>query len=162
MFLGYSSSHLSYRYLDITTQHIYISRHVFFHEQVFPFNKSEQIAQSLCYSLSDPIHLPNFLISSLFHSPTLTTSQPKDHQDPSQSPTLIFAHPQQTTSPALPSPHTCFFNNHTVGTSSDPSTLQRSKSAVIGSPNCLVTASSLSTSDAFIAELLEALVNKKY
>jgi hypothetical protein len=92
----------------------------------------------------------------------LTTSQPKEYQDPSQSPTFIFAHPQQTTSPALPSPHTCFFNNHIVGTGSDPSTLQLSKSAVIGSPNCLVAASSLSATDASVAELLEALVNKMY
>jgi hypothetical protein len=30
--LGYSSSHLSYRYLDLSSHRIYISRHILFHE----------------------------------------------------------------------------------------------------------------------------------
>jgi len=45
VFLGYSSSHFGYRCLDLTSQHIYISRHIRFHENVFPLAKSKQIAQ---------------------------------------------------------------------------------------------------------------------
>ena len=37
VFLGYSSSHLGYRCLDLSSDRIYISCHVRFHEQVFPF-----------------------------------------------------------------------------------------------------------------------------
>jgi len=47
MFLGYSSSHLGYRCLDLVSQHIYVSCHVCFHEDVFSFANSEQIAQQL-------------------------------------------------------------------------------------------------------------------
>ena len=32
VFLGYSSSHLSYRCLDLSSHRIYISRHILFHE----------------------------------------------------------------------------------------------------------------------------------
>ena len=45
VFLGYSSSHLGYRCFDIASEHIYISRHVRFHEHVFPFKNFEQIAK---------------------------------------------------------------------------------------------------------------------
>ena len=41
MFLGYNFSHLSYRCLDLTSQHIYIFCHGCFHENVFSFEKSE-------------------------------------------------------------------------------------------------------------------------
>jgi len=37
VFLGYSSSHLGYRCLDLESHRIYFSRHVRFHETVFPF-----------------------------------------------------------------------------------------------------------------------------
>jgi len=40
-FLRYSSSHLGYRYLNLASQHIYVSCYVCFHEDVFPFAKSE-------------------------------------------------------------------------------------------------------------------------
>jgi hypothetical protein len=43
LFLGYSSFHLGYRYLDLASQRIYVSCHVYFHEDVFPFTKFEQI-----------------------------------------------------------------------------------------------------------------------
>jgi histone deacetylase 1/2 len=41
MFLGYSSSHLGYRCLDLTSHRIYVSRHVRFYENIFPFANSE-------------------------------------------------------------------------------------------------------------------------
>ena len=43
MFLGYSSSHLGYRCLDLESDRVYVFRHVRFHESVFPFKKSEQV-----------------------------------------------------------------------------------------------------------------------
>jgi hypothetical protein len=41
LFLGYTSSHLGYRCLDLASQCIYVSHHVHFHEDVFPFTKFE-------------------------------------------------------------------------------------------------------------------------
>jgi histone deacetylase 1/2 len=66
VFLGYSSSHLSYRCLDLASQHIYISRHVCFHENVFPFANSEQIAPPISTS-TQPTHLPTLITSPVFH-----------------------------------------------------------------------------------------------
>jgi hypothetical protein len=40
VFLGYSSYHLGYYCLDITSQCIYNFHHVYFYEQVFSFDKS--------------------------------------------------------------------------------------------------------------------------
>jgi hypothetical protein len=57
VFLGYSSSHLGYRCLDLTSQCIYISRHILFHEDVFPFMNSEQITYTPVPS-TQPTHLP--------------------------------------------------------------------------------------------------------
>lgn len=37
VFLGYPSSHKGYRYLDLSTRRIIISRHVVFYETYFPF-----------------------------------------------------------------------------------------------------------------------------
>ena len=43
VFLGYSSMHLGYRCLSLTTNRIYISRDVIFGEQVFPFHQNASI-----------------------------------------------------------------------------------------------------------------------
>ena len=44
VFLGYSTSHVGYRCLDLSSKRIYLARHVRFHETVFPFDKTKQIA----------------------------------------------------------------------------------------------------------------------
>jgi hypothetical protein len=56
VFLGYSSSHLGYRCLDLESGRVYVSRHVRFHESVFPFKKSEQVTTPRF----TPLHLPIF------------------------------------------------------------------------------------------------------
>ena len=86
MFLGYSSSHIGCRCLDTASQGIYIPCYVCFHKQVFPFDKSKQIAQLASPFLSNPTHLPSFLISPFFHFLTLAAFQ-----------AIISAHPQQPT-----------------------------------------------------------------
>jgi len=65
MFLGYSSSHLGYRCLDLVSQHIYVFCHVCFHEDVFPFANSEQIAQQP-FTSSQPTHLLTLTLSQNF------------------------------------------------------------------------------------------------
>ena len=68
IFFGYSPSHLGYRCFDIESHRMYISRHVRFHENVFPFDKSEQIAQvpSQTHTPSPITILPNLNLSPLF------------------------------------------------------------------------------------------------
>jgi len=43
VFLGYSSCHLGYRFLDLSSDRIYISCHVYFHENSFPFIESAHV-----------------------------------------------------------------------------------------------------------------------
>jgi len=62
VFLGYSSSHLCYRCLDLTFQCIYVSSHICFHEDVYPFMNSEQIT-----------YTPNTL-QTTYTPPTLESS----------------------------------------------------------------------------------------
>jgi len=44
VFLGYSTLHVGYRCLDLSSKRIYLARHVRFHENIFPLDKNEQIA----------------------------------------------------------------------------------------------------------------------
>ena len=43
VFLGYNTSHLGYRCLNLSSKCIYLACHVWFHENVFPLAKFEQI-----------------------------------------------------------------------------------------------------------------------
>jgi len=47
VFLGYNSSHLGYRCLDLASHHIYVSRHVHFCENIFPFVNSDTFTSTL-------------------------------------------------------------------------------------------------------------------
>jgi hypothetical protein len=148
VFLGYSSSHLSYHSLAIASQRIYIFRHVCFHEHVFPFNIFEQIAQSTSHSPSDLAILPNLLISPLFHSHMLATSHlVHSYAPPSHTP--VSTHPQQPNNSPHPSPRACLSNNHTagIGIGLTPA-LQPIRSILLGSPGCPIIVSPLSCSDA--------------
>ena len=113
VFFGYSSSNLGYRCLGITSQYIYISRHVRFHEHVFPFDNFEQIAKvSATLSIQPSTALlPNLLYSPLFHTPTA----PHHHSSTSALPPLS-AHPLQPQPFPSPSPHACLSNHSDTGT----------------------------------------------
>jgi len=88
VFFGYSSSHLGYRCFDITSQYIYISRHVHFHEDVFPFDNSEHIAKVSAPPPTQPTtaFFSNLLHSSLFTSHTALP--PQSSHPPKPSPSL--------------------------------------------------------------------------
>jgi len=78
MFLGYSSSYLDYRCHDLSSNCIYISRHVRFHEQYFPFLESNQV------STSDHSMSTSTLTSNI---PFLTTFLIPNFSKPRTSPT---------------------------------------------------------------------------
>ena len=104
VFLGYISSHLGYRCIDIASQHIYISRHVWFHEHVFPFDNSEQIAK---VSSTPPTQTAITVLLSLLHSllfPTNTTLSPQSARQPQQPPL------------SYPSSYACLSNHSALGT----------------------------------------------
>jgi len=117
VFLGYSSSHLGYRCLDLESDRIYVSRHVRFHENVFPFAKSEQVTSSPVPP-TPPTYLPSL--------------QPTTYQtNPNHNPILPSAAPHQiTTLPidsatlsssshtTILSPYACLSNYHCAGTGS--------------------------------------------
>jgi len=118
---------------------------------VFSCNKLEQIVQSTPHSSnqSDISLLPNLLNSPLFHTSidyTTHSCAPSPH-------TPIFAHPHQPYTSPCPSPYTCLSNNYiaSTGIGSAPSTLQRIKSVVIGSPSYLTITSPLFASNASTA-----------
>jgi len=101
VFLGYSNSHLGYRCLGLSSKHIYLSRHVRFHEHVFPLGKSKQIAVPPINSTAATI------LVTLYH--------PKP-----SSPTLPPLPPTPPTSHLAPLPlSACYYHDQAIGTDSD-------------------------------------------
>ena len=112
VFFGYSSSHLGYRCFDIESHRMYISRHVRFHEHVFLFDKSEQIAH-----VSTQTHTPSSItiLSNLTHSTLFTTQTTPHHVSASTLPSL----PTQTSQPPpfpCRSPHASLSHHTVAGT----------------------------------------------
>jgi histone deacetylase 1/2 len=100
VFLGYSNSHLGYRCLDLSSNRIYLARHVRFHETVFPLDKTEQIVDS-------PIQPPAATLQPI------PSSCPNTHP----APPAPLAH-NTTLWAALPLPaYHC--HDHSSGTGSD-------------------------------------------
>ena len=126
VFLGCGSSHLGYRCFDLASQCIYVSRHVRFHENVFPFANSEQIAPSTSTS-THPTHLCTLITSPIFHPadppitpPSGSATLPAPQTQPPRSPPLSATIPPSH-SPALMSPSVYFSDDHYGGTSSPSS-----------------------------------------
>jgi histone deacetylase 1/2 len=114
VFFGYSSSHLGYRCFDIASHRIYISRHVRFHEHVFPFDNSEQIAK---VSTTIPIPPATVTLPNLLNHPPPPTSinHPNSPQH-TALPLQTATQPQLATIP-WPSSHACLSNPYDVGLS---------------------------------------------
>jgi len=112
VFFGYSSSHLGYRCFDIASHCIYISRHVRFHEHVFSFDNSKQIAK---VSTTTPIPPTTVTLPNLLNHPPSTTSI--SHPNSSQHtalPLQTATRPQLLTIP-WPSSHACLSNPYDAG-----------------------------------------------
>ena len=112
VFFGYSSSYLSYQCLDIASHRIYISHHVCFHEHVFPFDNSEQIANVSTTTPTPPatVTLPNLLN----HPPPPTSTSHLNSPQHSALPLQTATRPQPPPIP-WPSSHTCLSNPYDVG-----------------------------------------------
>ena len=79
MFLGYSSCHLGYCCLDLFSDRVYISRHVRFHEQFFPFLETAHVS---AISNSDPQPAPSSHLPALTHFPSTKTPSALSKQVP--------------------------------------------------------------------------------
>ena len=150
VFLGYSSSHLSYRCHDLAFQCIYVSYHVRFHENVFLFANSKQIAPPTSTS-TQPTHLLTLITFPVFHPAdppitppsgftTLLAPQTQLPRSPPLSATIPPSHNH-----ALMSPSACFSNDHYAGTSSPSSELHFSRSVTTANPD------STTSSPSFVA-----------
>ncbi|CAL5322875.1 unnamed protein product [Camellia sinensis] len=80
VFLGYHPSIKGYRCFNLQTGHTLISRHVIFHETIFPFS-----TPSPTFTIPTQSTLSSFFWSS---SPKSVPSQPRHLMPPSQSPLL--------------------------------------------------------------------------
>ncbi|CAJ2641560.1 unnamed protein product [Trifolium pratense] len=115
VFLGYPSNHRGYKCLDLSNHKIFISRHVIFDENVFPFSNSHT-PESSCYEFLNTSDEP-----FPYHTfPTLTTHQPITLPPTSISPQpTIIHHPNNSASHHLlasplntsPTPHQTPINN---------------------------------------------------
>jgi hypothetical protein len=112
VFFGYSSSYLGYRCFDIASNRIYISRHVRFHEHVFPFDNSEQITKVSTTTPTSPTNVT--LLILLNHPPPPTSTSHPNNPQHSALPLQIATRPQPPTIP-WPSSHACLSNPYDAG-----------------------------------------------
>jgi len=134
VFFCYSSSYLGYRCLDIESHRMYISCHVCFHEHVFSFDNSKQIAR---VSAPNPTQPAATILPNLTHSPLFTIHTAPHH--PSSASTLPPP-PTKTPQPPpfpYPSPHACLSNHSVTGTGcrSVFPTLQQDAFTCAGTPS---------------------------
>ncbi|KAI0494798.1 hypothetical protein KFK09_024941 [Dendrobium nobile] len=81
IFLGYSSAHKGYRCYNLTDHKIYISRHVVFHEEIFPYQT--QPIQNLQHKTTMPNPISPYLLTpASIQAPTphTTNSNPTTEQ----------------------------------------------------------------------------------
>ena len=86
IFLGYKIGTKGYILFDLKTREIFVSRHVIFHEQVFPF------MPSLIHLTLSPAHQQHCAIFPLFLHLTLLTSLPYHHLTHHNMIYLLFTH----------------------------------------------------------------------
>jgi len=108
VFLGYNTSHLGYRCLDLSSHRIYMARHVQFHEHTFPLATSEQnnSPSSSTTSTFLPPLFPTLPQPSSFLSPFPASVSPAPPTSPAPAPVLT---PIMSASPPLLSPHASLF-----------------------------------------------------
>jgi hypothetical protein len=132
VFLGYSMIHKGYYCLNIKTNRLYISRHVIFDENSFPFSEPNTVA-SASVSNTPPILTP---LSILQTDAILTSSQsvpthmssPTVHDNPIVSPHIV-TEPQPTEpSSTVPTP-TASPSNDSLSHTPTNSSLQHASSS---------------------------------
>jgi len=143
VFLGYSAFHLGYRCLDLESHRIYVSRHVRFHENVFPFAKSEQVTSSPVPP-TPPTYLPSLNPPSSFQPTTYQTGPNHNLILPPTAPHQTTPLPIDSATPSSPShtailsPYACLSNDHCAGTGSPSPDAHVLRSATTEQPGSAV------------------------
>jgi histone deacetylase 1/2 len=139
VFLGYSSSHLGYHCLDLESDRIYVSYHVRFHENVFPFAKFEHVTSSPVPP-TQPTYLPSFNPPPCFQPTTYQIGPNNNSILPSAAPHLTTLLPIDSTTPSsqshttILSPYACLSNDNCAGTGSPSLDAHVLRSAVVEQP----------------------------
>jgi hypothetical protein len=115
VFLGYSEHHKGYRCLNLSTNHLVISRHVVFDEAVFPYATSPHRATDLQFLLSEtaPVVSPiGTCLPAGSTAPRAATLEPSLTDAAGQAtplanghPPLVSRGPDAPTAPLEPSTH---------------------------------------------------------
>ena len=114
VFLGYSLNHQGYKCLDLSTRRIYLSRHVLFNEDFFPFQELASSEGSVDHMGNTSTSLilfnfsetPNPFLSSgsvILPSSTNPTSPPLPHSTP--DPVALNHQPPSPTQTLIPLSH---------------------------------------------------------
>jgi len=139
VFLGYSSSHLGYRCLDLESDRIYVSRHVRFHENIFPFAKFEQVTSSPVPP-TPPTYLPSLHPPPSFQPTTYQTGPNHNPILPSTAPHQPTPLPIDSATPSSPShtiilsPYARLSNDHYAGIGSPSPDVHILRSAATEQP----------------------------
>ncbi|KAI3822382.1 hypothetical protein L1987_09971 [Smallanthus sonchifolius] len=109
VFLGYPANYRGYRCLDLSTEKTILSRHVFFDEHNFPYNKPTQPTPSHSFLDPDPLLFNQFYnpsVTSYTPLPTENTHPPPNPINPQPNPpsSPTSAHNSQPSSPAASPP----------------------------------------------------------
>ncbi|GJX13011.1 putative RNA-directed DNA polymerase [Tanacetum coccineum] len=115
VFLGYSPSHHGYRCLDISTERLYIARHVRFNEAQLPFKIPKTTSPST--SKTSPYYSPE----SPYIIPTTDHPSPSSPYSPILSPSSVsHLSPTSQTSPDLPNVTISPYSTTSIPTSLPP------------------------------------------
>lgn len=92
IFLGYPSQHKGYRFLNLHTNMIIISRHVTFDETIFPYG-SFTLNSTPSYTFLDTLYYPNPVASQFLSKPITSTPITSLDPTPPSSPSPMINKP---------------------------------------------------------------------
>ncbi|KAM2234356.1 hypothetical protein EV2_013133 [Malus domestica] len=152
VFLGYSLNHQGYKCLDLSTRRIYLSRHVLFDEDSFPFKELTSLRENVDHtgSFTSP--------DLLFTFPILLSSLPL----PNHNQCLVIPSQPTSTTPNLQSPDPINFSqNPVLSCPSNPSSPNHSLNEQVTSVES-PTSQSHPPSDHDTASLPQASVQRSH
>ena len=113
VFLGYPPGYKGYKLLNLSTNAIYITRDVIFHETSFPF-QSNNLSSSISGFLSDSVLPSSHASTFCSHFPSFTDSNPTIS---TESPVSSTSRPTHVTRPLIYIQDYCYYSTTLASTS---------------------------------------------